>query len=75
MTCNHMLVNAVALFGGKIVRFSSKPVAVKRDLTGHGVMAPPFRGLAFGVRQRSVAKHRIPNDLKEIRRQHFQIDP
>jgi len=35
-----MLVNAVALFGGKIVRFSSKPVAVKRDLTGHGVMAP-----------------------------------
>ena len=41
MTCNHMLVNAVALFGGKIVRFSSKPVAVKCDLTGHGVMPPP----------------------------------
>jgi len=29
----------------------------------------------FGVRQRSVARHGIPDVIKEIRWQHFQIDP
>ena len=33
------------------------------------------RKMSFGVRQRSVAKHGIPNDIKEIRWQHFEIDP
>jgi len=44
---------------------------------------PPFRGIEitsrgprkmFGIRQRSIARHGIPSDVKEIPWQHFLID-